>query len=61
MDKLAQELEYLEENFKWFLAHIFDVVRSKKNVVKKVCANAYYNKICNVNFYQLTSDVKIYL
>ena len=35
MDKLAQELEYLEENLKWFLAYIFDVVRSKKNVIKK--------------------------
>lgn len=35
MDKLAQELEYLEENFKWFLAYIFDVVRSKKMWSKK--------------------------
>ena len=60
MDKLAQELEYLQENLKWFLAYIFDVVRSKK-CGQKICANAYCNKRCNVNFYQLTSHVKIYL
>lgn len=50
MDKLAQELEYLQENLKWFLAYIFDVVRSKK-CGQKICANAYCNKRCNVNFY----------
>lgn len=58
MDKLTQELAYLEVNLKWLLAYIFDLVRSKK-CGQKICSNVHCHKRCNVNFYQFVSHIKI--